>query len=102
MHNLLGLESKHCCVAGNFYPILEQMFLRVTVWVQEGQSQPALFVPRGRGRCANRTRLDVPSGELPFVPPGRGLSRWLLRALTRGAVDRRQFRRGLGRWISIA
>jgi hypothetical protein len=35
MHNLLRLETKHCCVAGDLHPVLEQ------------------YVPRGS--CAGRT-----------------------------------------------
>jgi len=58
MHDLLCFKSKHCCVAGDLYPILEQYVPPSDSLVQEGQSQPALFVPRGRGRCANRARLD--------------------------------------------
>ena len=45
-------------MAGDLYPILEQYVPPSDSLVQEGQSQPALFVPRGEGDGANRARLD--------------------------------------------
>jgi hypothetical protein len=62
MHDLLCLQSKHCCVAGDLYPILEQYLPPTDSPVQEGQSQPAFFVPRGPGSTPIERGWMVPSG----------------------------------------
>jgi hypothetical protein len=58
MHNLLCLESKHCCVAGDLYPILEQYVPpRDSLCRKDNLSQHCLF-RAGEGDGANRARLD--------------------------------------------
>ena len=49
MNNLLCLDTKHCSVAGDLHPIREQRVPSADHLLLEGQSQPALFVPRSDG-----------------------------------------------------
>ena len=49
MNNLLCLDTKHCSVAGDLHPVREQRVPSADYLLLEGQSQPALFVPRSDG-----------------------------------------------------
>jgi diadenosine tetraphosphatase ApaH/serine/threonine PP2A family protein phosphatase len=64
MHNLLCLESKHCCVAGDLYPILEQYVPpRDSLCRKDNLSQHCLFRV-GEGDAPIERGWMVPSGEL--------------------------------------
>jgi hypothetical protein len=49
MNNLLCLDTKHCSIAGDLHPVREQRVPSADYLLLEGQSQPALFVPRSDG-----------------------------------------------------
>ena len=60
MHNSLGLDTKHCSVAGDLHPVLEQHVPpRSYLMQEEGQSQLALFVPCSDGDAPIKRALPV-------------------------------------------